>query len=183
MKLTVEQRKQDKKSDVKAIRRAGNIPAVIYAPGKTGKELTVNGAEFGAVLRNMKPGHLATTTFTLSDGTKAIIKEVQYNPTSYKVNHIDFEELNAQTPVVVKVPVVCTGVGECAGIKLGGFLREVMRFVEVECLPKAIPTAFSVDVRELAVGEVKRVGDIQLPNGVRALPSAQEVVVVIGKRA
>ena len=92
------------------------------------------------------------------------------------------EELLDQVPVKVKVPVNCIGVADCPGIKLGGFLRQVARYVKVECLPKLIPAEFIVDVKDLGIRQTKRLKDLSLPSGVKALESPEEVLVVIAKR-
>jgi large subunit ribosomal protein L25 len=185
MKLAVKQRVSEKKKDIKEIRREGNIPAIIYSSKSQPEKLIVTGAEFGAILREMKPGQLPTTTFELSDGKKerrAIIKDIQYHLTTYNVSHIDFEELVDDVPVCVKVPINCVGVVDCMGIKLGGFLRQVVRHVKVECLPKNIPAEFLVDVKDLGIRQSKRLKDLVMPQGVKPLESLEEVVVVIAKR-
>lgn len=185
MKLAVKPRLGEKKKDVKDIRREGNIPAIIYFSKGEPEKLIVEGTEFKAVLRGMKPGQLPTTVFTLSDGKKdrrAIIKDIQYHLTTYVVSHIDFEELVDDVPVNIKVPVNCIGVMDCVGIKLGGFLRQVVRHVKVQCLPKHIPAEFNIDVRDLGIRQSKRMKDVELPAGVRPLASLEEVLVVIAKR-
>lgn len=185
MKLAVKNRVGEKKKDIKEIRREGNIPAIIYSSKSQPEKLIVTGPEFNAILREMKPGQLPTTIFALSDGKKerrAIIKDIQYHLTTYNVSHIDFEELVDNVPVSVKVPVNCIGVGDCVGIKLGGFLRQVVRHVKVECLPKNIPAEFLVDVKDLGIRQSKRLKDLAMPNGVRPLAKPEEVVVVIAKR-
>ncbi len=185
MKLAVKNRVGEKKKDIKEIRREGNIPAIIYSSKSQPEKLIVTGAEFNAILRQMKPGQLPTTIFVLSDGKKersAIIKDIQYHLTTYIVSHIDFEELVDNVPVSVKVPVNCTGIADCVGIKLGGFLRQVVRHVKVECLPKNIPAEFLVDVKDLGIRQSKRLKDLVMPTGVRPLAKPEEVVVVIAKR-
>ncbi len=185
MKLTVKLRTGDKKSDIKQIRREGDIPAIIYSLKGQPRKMIVNGVEFNAVLRQMKSGRLPTTIFTLIDGkteTKVVVKDIQYHLTTYKVSHIDFVELNDNVPVSVKVPISCTGVAECAGVKLGGFLRQVARFVKVECLPKSIPAEFEVDVKDLGIRQSRRLKDVKIPEGVRPLASMDEVLIVIAKR-
>lgn len=185
MKLTVSKRAEVKKSATKKIRREGDIPAVLYSSGRPSELLSANGVEFDAILREMKPGHLPTTIFSLKFGKeerRAILKDIQYHLTTYKVSHLDFEELAEGVKVTVKVPILCTGVAESVGIKLGGFLRQVIRYVKVECLPKHIPSEFLVDVRDLAVGQSQRLSDIEMPEGVRPLANLEEVVVVIAKR-
>ena len=68
------------------------------------------------------------------------------------------------------------------GIKLGGFLRQVIRHVKVECLPKNIPSEFIIDVKDLGIRQSKRLKDLAMPNGVKPLASPEEVIVVIAKR-
>lgn len=184
MKLTATKRSVVKKRDNKEIRRAGNVPAVLYS-SKGSEPLIMEGTEISAMLRKIKPGRLSTTVFTLVEGNKerrAIVKDIQYQLTSYQVSHLDFQELFEDVPVGVKVPIQCTGAGDCPGIKLGGFLRQVIRHVKVECLPKHIPSEFSVDVKELGIKQSKRLADIAMPTGVTLMAPAQEVVVVIAKR-
>ncbi len=185
MKLTVTSRTGVKKSDVKQIRREGNVPGVIYAPGKTPEMVTVSGSEYGALLRKVKPGQLPTTVFTLVSGSKerkAIVKEVQYEITRYEVSHLDFEELKDDVLVKVKVPITIVGAADCVGVKLGGTLRQVVRFIEVECLPKNIPAEFVVDVKDLGIAQVKRVEDLGISEKVHPLAKKEEVVVVVAKQ-
>jgi large subunit ribosomal protein L25 len=185
MKLHVSKRTQDKKSEINALRREGKIPAVLYSSSHENQSVIVDGTEFAAHLRQIPQGRLSTTIFTLVSGkeeVKALVKDIQYHPTTYQVLHMDFVALHDNAAVRVKVPVECTGAAECQGIKLGGFLRQVIRYVKVECLPKNIPAKFEVDVRELSMKQSKRVEDIKLPAGIKPLVSLKEVVVVIAKR-
>lgn len=185
MKLAVKPRSSEKKKEIKDIRREGNVPAIIYSSQVKPEKLIVDGSEFKAILRTMKPGQLPTTVFTLVDGKKerrAIIKDIQYHLTTYIVSHIDFEELVENVPVNVKVPVNCVGVMDCTGVKLGGFLRQVLRYVPVQCLPKHIPSEFIVDVRDLGIRQSKRLRDLEMPKDVKPLAKPEEVLVVIAKR-
>lgn len=184
--LSAEARTSTKKSETKQIRREGKIPAILYSVGKPNLQLTVSKDELGAILRQMKPGHLGTTVFHLKlDGKerKAIIKDIQYKLTTYEVSHIDFEELFEDVPVNVKVPIQCIGVADCVGVKLGGFLRQIIRHIRVECLPKQIPTNFDIDVQDLGIKQSKRISDITIPSGVKPLAKVDEVVVVVSKRS
>jgi large subunit ribosomal protein L25 len=186
MKLTVQVRASTKKSDTKQIRREGKIPAILYSKGQQNLQLILSSDEMGAILRQMKPGHLGTTVFHLKlDGKerRAIIKDIQYQLTTYQVSHIDFEELFEDVPVSVKVPIQCIGIAECVGVKLGGFLRQIIRHVRVECLPKQIPSNFLVDVQDLGIKQSKKLSDISIPQGVKPLAKMDEVVVVVSKRS
>ncbi len=186
MKLTATVRTSTKKSDTKQVRREGKVPAILYSSGNTNQLLILDNAEMGAILRHTKPGHLGTTVFTLVlDGKekKAIIKDIQYQLTTYQVSHIDFVELVENIPVNVKVPIQCTGIADCVGVKLGGFLRQIIRQVRVECLPTHIPAEFHVDVRDLGIQQTKKLSDIAIPQGVKPLAKMDEVVVVVSRRS
>jgi len=185
MKLNAKKRVGEKKSAVKQMRRDGDIPGIIYSPATPAELIQVNAAEFETALRGIKPGMLATTVFKLNLENKnvdAIVKDIQYELTTYKVIHLDFELLTKDVPVTVNVPVNCIGVAECAGVKLGGFLRQVIRFIKVKCLPKDIPQQFEMDVRDLGLGKSLRLSNIAMPTGVKPLAPTDEVVVVVAKR-
>jgi large subunit ribosomal protein L25 len=186
MKLPFTEREAERKCQAKALRREGLIPAVIYHRSKPAETVTVNSAEFTTLLRQVPAGRLSTTIFTLVSPQglekKAIIKDIQYNPVNYSIIHLDFEELIEDVSVNVKVPIECVGVVDCVGIKLGGFLRQVIRHLRINCLPKDIPTHFQINVESMGIFESKRIKDLPIPATVRPLANLNEVVVVIAKR-
>lgn len=185
MKLTAKKRAGEAKSEIKSMRREGNIPAVFYSPDQAGQPIEVNGVDFEYALRQMKPGHLSTTVFQVEfEGKthKALVKDIQYDLTTYQVIHLDLVKLDDKIPVKVNVPIEFTGVGDCIGIKLGGALRQIIRKVKVKCLPKDIPASFELDVRNLKMKQAKRLSDIAMPNGVSPVSIADEVVAIIAKR-
>ncbi len=186
MKLELAKRTTGKKGENNKLRREGNIPAILYNSKKEGKPVAVKGDEFKAILRTLKPGLLPTTVFELTlDGKKmkAIVKEVQYHVASYEIEHVDFLQLSDQEKVTVNVPIQLVGAADCAGVKLGGFIRQVIRSLKVTCLPKDIPQEFSIDVRELGIAESKRLSDIDIPASVRPVAQMSEVAVLVGKKA
>ena len=189
MKLEVQTRTTGKKGETNKLRREGNIPAILYGVNVPGIPVHVKGDEIKAILRNIQPGLLATSLFELVEPGhnkrhKAIIKEIQYNVASYEVEHIDFALVTESQPVTVNVSVRIVGAAECVGVKLGGFLRQVVRRVKVSCLPKHIPQELTIDVRELNVGQSKTLADIAIPAHVTPVAAdLSGVVVVVGKKA
>ncbi|MDF2576689.1 MAG: rplY [Chlamydiales bacterium] len=185
MKLVIKPRTGASKGEVKRIRREGDIPAVLYFKGSDTQNITIAGNAFSQILRAVAPGHLPTTVFTLDiDGkeVRAIIKDIQYDVITYKVNHLDFQGLSDTDQITINVPINCTGQVECVGIKLGGVMRQVIRHMKVRCSPKQIPTHFELDIRELGMKQSKRLSDIALPAGVIPAVDTKEVAVVIVKR-
>lgn len=186
MNLNYVKRSAEKKSESKRIRREGKIPSIIYTRGKESEKITIDSNEFGAQLRKVQPGRLCTTVFELKaekgKARRAILKDIQYEPTTYNVIHLDFEELIEDMPVNVKVPIECTGIVDCIGVKLGGVLRQVIRHLRVRCLPKDIPNAFQIDVKTMGARDARRLKDIEIPETLRPLADLNEVAVVIAKR-
>ena len=185
MELKASPRAGNNKTSSKVIRREGNIPAILYAQGKEGENIAVGAIEFKKILNKIVPGTLSTTIFHLDLGgkkRKAVLKEIQYNITTYDVSHLDFIELIDNVPVELKVPIQCTNVMDCVGVKLGGSVRQVVRTVKVRCLPKDIPAAFEVDVRDMNVGQEKKLSEIAMPHGVQPLMDTNTVAVAIAKK-
>lgn len=186
MKLTVLKREGAQKSQLKAIRREGNIPAVLYGNGSVGEKIYLKGADFNAGIREIKErdGQLATKIFELElDGSlkRALIKDIQYHPVTYAIEHIDFIELSDQRKVTVNVPIEIHGAIDCPGVKLGGILRQVIRSLKVSCLPADIPTQFVIDARSLGLQDTRRLSDITIPGTVEPLAKMNEVAVVVAK--
>ena len=181
------QRSTLSKGETKRLRREGKIPCVIYAQKKIPEHVCVPAKDFADIVRNIEAGFLPTTIFSLKNeqGKKirAIVKDIQYNVTTYDVIHLDFLELVENLPVVVKVPVECTNQIDCVGVKAGGFLRFVMRHVKVQCsTPSAIPSFFQIDVKELGLNQFKKISDLVIPTGVQPVGKEDDIVVTVVKR-
>jgi large subunit ribosomal protein L25 len=185
MELSIFKRTANKKSETKKIRFEDGIPAVLYTAGKPSETIWVKKSEFNKIIRGLKEDRLSVTIFTLKNGNKklrALVKEIQYHYTTYEVSHLDFFLLDDKMPVTVSVPIEYLGAEECAGVKLGGVLRRVIRKIKVRALPKDLPTEFSLDVTSLALGQAFRLKDIAMPANVKPCAEMDEVAVSVGKR-
>ena len=186
MELHVIKREQIKKSESNRIRREGNIPAVVYFQGKESYAITVNGTEFSNHMRTVISGRLSTTICHLKDENgktqRALIKDIQYEITTYKIQHLDFEVLSDNVMINLNVPIECSGVVDCVGVKLGGVLRQVIRSLRIRCFPKDIPTSFVVDVKTLGQNETKKLSDLVIPHTIKPFGNLNEVAIIIAKR-
>lgn len=186
VEIPIASRQTQTKGQVKRLRRSGKLPAVIYSQSKTAEGISLGAEDFKTVLRTCQPGFLPTTVFKLVDTSgkarRALVKDIQYDVTNYDVLHLDFQELHDDMQVSVKVPVECINQVDCAGVKLGGFLRTIMRHLRVKCLPKHLPSHFSIDVRDLNLNQFRKVKDMQMPAHVTYLGRADDVVVSVVKK-
>lgn len=186
MKLNIKKRAAQRKCEARQLRREGFIPAILYVRGQSSDNMTVAGNEFNGLLRQTPSGRLSTSVFELADESgkikKAIIKEITYDPVTYNVIHLDFEELHNDVKINVNVPIECIGTADCAGVKQGGVVRQVIRTLRIRCLPGDMPKYFQLDVKNLGLWEVKRLADIELSPAIRPLADLNEVAVTIAKR-
>ncbi len=152
------------KNDARRIRREGKIPAVVYGAGKDALSVSVDPRVVTRIL-NSETGH--NTIFDLVNGserTKAMIVDWQYEPIKGKLLHIDLKRIAMDKVLKVSVPIFL--VGEAAGVKQeGGIMEQMLREVEIECLPADIPSHIDADVSQLTFGKVLRVSD--LPHGAK----------------
>src|SRR5262249_50022189 len=108
--------------------------------------------------------------------TLALIQDVQHHPIRRDILHVDFHALRADEKMHTTVPVFCHG--EASGVKnAGGVLEQLLRAIEVECLPKDLPESISVDVSKLEIGDAIHIKDIQLPAGVIARGAPETSIV------
>jgi large subunit ribosomal protein L25 len=137
----------------------GKIPAVVYGAGKDSTAVSVDPRQVLRILHS-DTGHNTIFDLSLSgENTKAMIVDWQYEPIKGKLLHIDLQRIAMDKVLRVEVPIVLQGVP--AGVKTeGGILEQMLREVEIECLPGDIPSHIDVDVTELAFGKVIRVSDL-----------------------
>ncbi len=150
------------KNEARRLRAQGRVPAVVYGAKKDSVAVSVDPKQISKILRS-ESGH--NTIFDLDLGqekTKAMIVDWHYEPLKGKLLHIDMKRIAMDEKIRVKVPIHLTG--ESIGVKQqGGILDQVLREVEIECLPGDIPSSLNPDVSQMAFGDVLRVSD--LPHG------------------
>ncbi len=170
---------QSRDSHIGELRRAGNIPAVLYGHGIKAQSIAVENRAFLKLLP--KAGYTTIINLKL-DGKKehpVFIRDVQFHPVKSTVMHIDFYQVRMDEKVTAKVPL--TFVGESPAIKdLAGTLVRSIDELEVKALPIDLPHELEVDISGLKdFDTVLHVSDIALPKGVVALQEADEVVALV----
>jgi large subunit ribosomal protein L25 len=171
--FVAESRGQSGKNSARRVRRAGNVPAILYGGHKDPQMLTINHNE---VIKHLE--HEAVYSHVLDvtvDGKteKAILKGVQRNPAKFQVLHLDFMRVDMSEAVKVHVPLHFINEATSVGIKKGGIAAHSMTDVEVTCLPSALPEFIEVDLANLEVGASLHLSDLVLPAGVSIVALAQ----------
>jgi large subunit ribosomal protein L25 len=173
--LEAQPRTPGTKNDARRVRRQGKVPAVVYGAGKQALPVSVDPRQVSRILRS-QTGH--NTVFDLSvdgDRTKAMIVDWQYEPIKGALLHIDLKRIAMDQKLKVNVPIEL--VGEAAGVtQQGGIMEQILREVEVECLPGDIPNAIELNVSELTFGMVLRVSDLPKNDKVKFLTDPEQPV-------
>ncbi len=164
----------------RVLRRAGQIPAVLYGRKIEPVLLSVNTKDLEQILKKGSFGQFILT-LVIQNGKKmtkpAIIKELQTHPVSGSLIHIDFYEVDMKRQIKVMVPVVTTG--KSVGIEEGGLLNIVRRELEVFCLPGDIPEAIEIDISELGIGDSIHLEDLPLGENVEVVTDVNFTVVTV----
>jgi len=167
LELTANIRTTKGNSPARAMRREGNIPAVLYGPGTEPVLISVNMMEMEQILKGRQVGMTFFNLLIKNGETRprsAMIKELQVHPVSRKLIHADFYEISMDRKISVKVPV--TTKGHSVGVELGGILQIIRRELEVFCLPHRIPEVIELDVTDLDIGDSIHVQDIPLDDDI-----------------
>jgi large subunit ribosomal protein L25 len=179
-KIEVQSREKTGKNANRRTRAASKIPAVVYGGGRESVSIEVDRKTFIESMRGR--GEEKNPLFLLKLGDKerhAMIREIQTNPVSRQVIHIDFQRVLMDQKVRVAVPIELVGVAH--GVKVeGGMLDFVNREIHVECLPGEIPKHIDLDVTDLHLGQHIEAKGLTLPEGLTLLDEPERVIVSLG---
>lgn len=177
VKLVAQARTEAGKGNAARLRRAGQIPAVVYGVGKANQNIQLDEHAFGLSLRGHAGEHLLLDLEVGGEpARKVLLQEVQHHPVSGRPIHVDLHEISMTEKLRLEVPLRL--VGEPTGVsQQGGILEHILRAVEVECLPMDIPEHVDVDVSAMSVGQRLAVGDIKLEGAKFAIVSSADLTI------
>lgn len=158
-------------------RRQGMLPGVFYGAGKEATSVDLVVTEFAKVYKEAGESSLIDLSLDGKPAGKVLVQDVQYNPVSDRVIHVDFRLINMDKSLIAKV--VLRYVGESPAVKAsGGTLVTTLNEVEVECLPKDLVSHIDVDVSALKTFEdVLKVKDLVLTPGIKILSPKEDALV------
>lgn len=160
-KLIVTSRDEKGSPNARRMRRAGQVPGVIYGDGGEAREVSLPQHEFQQMLHHHAGEQMMVALELDGKDLSVLLKDVQHAPMSSDILHVDFQEVSMTKKL--KVQIALELIGEAEGVKTqGGVLDHTLYSVEVECLPGDILEKIEVDVSELALGDVLTVKDINL---------------------
>jgi len=174
--ISIERRPEVGKGFARRTRMAGRIPGVVYGPEIDPISVSVEERTFRASMKTATSSSILNLNLDGKE-TKAVVRNLQRDPVTNRVIHVDFHAISMNRPINVAIPIQFTG--SPIGVKVdGGIMQITMRELEISCLPSNIPDHLELDVTELSIGDSIHVRDVELKK-VDILTELQRTIVVI----
>jgi large subunit ribosomal protein L25 len=180
--IKAEIRKEVGKNAAGRLRRQGLVPAILYGGGTASQPLTLKKKDILEILKSQTGENTIFRVTMDSQEKDVMLKDIQINPVTDELTHVDLIEISMDKPVRVAVPVEL--VGEPVGVKVeGGVADFLLRELEVECLPREIPESIKIDISNLHIHQSIKVQNLDLPAGVKVYADPNAAIVVISSVA
>jgi large subunit ribosomal protein L25 len=160
------------------LRREGFVPAILYRRGENSAKLSVKAKTVDYTLQHLGDNALYEIEDERGKSITARIVDLQRDPISDRLLHVDFAPVIMTERIEVTVPI--TLVGTAPGVEQDdGVLNQVLYEVQVESLPGNIPQELELDVSSLGMNENLTLGDLELPEGVTLISDPEETAVTV----
>ncbi|MGB3097248.1 MAG: 50S ribosomal protein L25 [Candidatus Deferrimicrobiaceae bacterium] len=180
IELTAVRRHGSGKEAARKVLSLGKVPGVMYGKGLESRSIEFNRRDLEKFLSVARRGavivRLNVQDETEAKESYAVIKDIQTNPRTDRVIHVDFYEVAFGKKFRIEVPIRVKG--KAVGIEQGGVVEQVTRSLEVECLPKNVPEFLEVDVTPLEIGHSLHLEDVTFPEGVHPLEKDTRTTIV-----
>jgi large subunit ribosomal protein L25 len=174
-KLEVRSRDAEGSRAARRLRRTGRVPGVLYGGGGDSLGFDVDARELRLALA--RSGAVLDLSIDGAKATPVVLKEAQRDPVRGETVHVDLLRVRLDQAIHAVVPLELTGIDESPGVKEGGILEQIIRELNVEALPTAIPEAIVHEVGEMQIGDTIGLDAIAMPDGVALLDEIEEATV------
>ena len=157
------------------LRPAGKTPGVLYGGDKEATSLEIDSKELFMQFRH-EAFHASILTLNLAGKKEAVIlRDFQMHPVRNNIVHIDFQRINENEKISVKVPFHFINEETAPGVKLeGGLISHIMTEIDISCLPKDLPQYIEVDMSALSIGDSIHLSEVKVPEGVELTTLSDE---------
>jgi large subunit ribosomal protein L25 len=181
LSIKAQSRNQIGRAGVKAVRRAGKVPGVLYGKKKS-LPIEINALDLKTMLHKATSENVIVNVELETEGRTdqrlALLQDVQHHPLKDYIVHVDLHEIAQDEKIHAEVQL--QEFGEPLGVKnSGGLLATMMRTLRVECLPKDLPELITVDVSALEIDMAIHVHEIKVPEGVTVMNPKELVVFTV----
>jgi large subunit ribosomal protein L25 len=178
--LTLKAEKRDVSAKLDMIRKTGKIPAVFYGKKEASTPISIDKRDFDKVWK--EAGESTVVTLETPDGEKeSLISDVDIHPLTGEPRHADFYVFEKGHKVTVELPIEFEGVSPAVK-EQGGVLVKVLHDLEVEAMPKDLPSHIIIDISVFKnIGDQILAKDLRLPSGVSLTDNSEEVVALVSE--
>ena len=173
--LAATKREITTKGAVNSLRKNNQVPGIYYIKGSEPIPFSVSENSLKPLVFTSET-HLVNLTIDSENISKCILKDVQFDPVSDRIIHIDLQGISVDEVISLQVPILITG--SAIGVKQGGVLQQYLHKLDIECLPAFIPEHLVVDVTNLNIGDAIHVRDLSFDN-ISILTSEEASVVAV----
>lgn len=167
LRIKAENRIEIGKGPSRRLRRSGYFPGIVYGNGEPQK-IKIN---HNNMLRCLQDPEFYSNILTLeieSIEEKVFLKSLSRHPAKKQILHADFQRVNEDAEISIKVPIKLINEANCIGVRMGGgVVSRLLNEVEILCLPKNLPASIDIDIESIEAGQSVPIGELNLPEGVR----------------
>ena len=175
--ISAEKRTELGKKSTRELRKADQVPCVMYG----GAEVIHFHAHENDFRHMVYTPNAYIVEIKINGGVhKAVMQELQFHPVTDRVNHIDFVEVFDDKPVTVELPINLVGIA--IGLKDGGKTRQRRRVLKVRGLISHLPDTLDIDITDVAIGDVIKIGDLSYENLEILDPARSMIFAIVSSR-
>jgi large subunit ribosomal protein L25 len=181
IEISADQRTLQGKGASRRLRHSGKVPAIIYGGEQAAQSIEMDHKD---LFYNLKNEAFHASILSLNVGGKkeqVLLRDIQMHPYKQQVLHVDFQRVDKNKKIHMKVPLHFINAEISPGVKTaGGIVSHILTEVDISCLPDDLPEYISVDLAELTAGHTLHLSDLVLPKGVEtvALTKGENLPVV-----
>ncbi len=180
--LRAKKREAFGKGAVRKMRREGFVPAVLYGRNKEEAiPLTLSYSDVNRIIAHIERENVLVDLHIEGNGKEEkipiIFKEIQRDPVTDKLLHLDLYELVKGQKIHVSVPIHL--VGKPVGVEMGGIIQNEVRELEIECLPKDLPPHIEIEISHLNIGDALHLRDINVSDAIKLLDDPDTTILSI----
>ena len=175
IEINAKERKSKGTGASRRLRHEGTTPGILYGGVKDSISLEIDTKELFMQFRH-EAFHASILTINLEGKKESVIlRDFQMHPVRNNIQHIDFQRINENEKISVKVPFHFINEETAPGVKIeGGLVSHIMTEIDISCLPKDLPQYIEVDLGELAMGESIHLSEVTVPEGVELSSLTEE---------
>ena len=163
------------KGVARKLRAAGKVPAVLYGRGLTPEAVAVDRMALIRAFKTDAGRNVLIDLLVNGETHLTLARELQRDPVRGTILHVDFLKIARDVAIEVDVPIHIEG--DSPGVKEGGVIEHHLWSVRVSCLPTNVPDRLVADVSRMVIGDMCRVADLIVPEGVTILTDPNEAVL------